>query len=127
MVSGGDGGAILGGGVFTVEIQELRNGRFSRRRYFSFAGGGLTFGLDAGATGPSDWVNFNSIRGATLEDFEGPGVILIGPGASLVYGISAGMTLFFTGAGTRCTLPWGGGWGLGAGFGSFYFGWWEMR
>jgi hypothetical protein len=127
MVSGGDGGAGVGGGLFTVEIQEMPGGRFGRRKYFTFGGVGLTFGLDAGATGPSGWVNFTSIRATCLEEFEGPGAMGIGPGAALIYGASAGMMLFFVNAAARVYLPWGGGWGLGAAFGSFYMGWWEMR
>jgi hypothetical protein len=127
MFSGGDGGAGIGGGVFTVEIQELRNGRFSRRRYFTFTGGGVTVGLDAGVTGPSDWVNFTSLQAARLEDFEGPGAMWVLPGVSLVYGFSGGMHLFFYNAKARCYLPWGWGWGAGATLTSFYFGWWEYR
>jgi hypothetical protein len=127
MVSGGDGGAGLGGGVFTVLIQELYSGRFSRQRYFTFTGGGVTVGLDAGATGPSDWVYFKSLQAATLEDFDGPGAIWALPGASLIYGVSAGMHLFFYSAKARCYMPWGTGWGAGATLTSFYFGWWELR
>lgn len=127
MVSGGDGGAGLGGGIFTVEIQEIPGGRYGRRKYFTFAGGGVTAGGAAGATGPSGWVNFTSLQAACLEDFEGGGAIWALPGAAIGYGFNAGMHLFFYSAKARCYMPWGGGWGLGATISSFYFGWWEMR
>jgi len=127
MISGGDGGAGIGGGVFTVEIQEMPGGRYGRRKYFTFAGGGLTAGGAAGSTGPSGWVNFTSLQAACLEDFEGGGAIWALPGAAVGVGISMGMHLFFTSAKARCYMPWGGGLGVGLTLSSFYFGWWEMR
>lgn len=127
MISGGDGGAGLGGGIFTIEIQEMPGGRFGRRKYFTFAGGGLTAGGAAGSTGPSGWVNFTSLQAACLEDFEGGGAIWALPGAAVGVGISMGMHLFFYSAKARCYMPWGGGLGVGLTLSSFYFGWWEMR
>jgi hypothetical protein len=127
MISGGDGGAGLGGGVFTVLIQELYGKRFSRQRYFTFTGGGITLGGTAGTAVKSDWVYFKSLEAANLEDFDGPGAIWALPGASLVYGFSTGMHLFFYSAKARCYMPWGFGWGAGVTVSNFYFGWWELR
>jgi hypothetical protein len=56
VVVGVDGGAGLGAGEFTIEIQELIHGRRGRRRYFTFVGGGLNIGFTVPPhqrTGPS--------------------------------------------------------------------------
>jgi hypothetical protein len=125
--SAGDGGVIVGGGVFTVEIQEMPGGRFGRRKYFTFVGGGLTIGIEACATGKSDWVSFKSRQPACLEDFEGSGAIWVLLGAGLGISYSFGTHFIFNNANARCVMPSGWGWGVGAGITSFYVGWWEMR
>jgi hypothetical protein len=132
--------AVYGGGVITVEIQEIfrdsfwspSSQRFGRKKYYTFAGGGLSVGLKGGATLASDWKEFGVPVLATVDDFEGVGGITAFPGASLLLAsLSLGMlfefknpypvSIYLNTSGTGLTS------GLGATIFSQYAGWWEGR
>lgn len=137
LISEGDGGAGLGGGVFTFEIIELADssndllshGQFGEQRYFTFTGGGLTIGLTATSGVLTDWEYFRSPEPLNVEDFEGPGAIMPLFSYGLGPGYSAGTQLFFVNrkTQTRVSMQKGFAWTAGINFVSFYFGWWEMR
>ena len=129
VVAGGDFSYLLiGVSSLTVEIEELRNGGSGARRYFTFAGVGPTLGLKlpASASGLSDWQTFRTIRARLIEDFAGPGMIMVPPTLGLGKSLSfLPMQLIFVNAG-RCSLN-AASTGLGVTVASAIMGFWTMR
>ena len=124
MLSGGEGGEGVGGGVYTFEIEALDGPRGSAM--YTFAGGGLTGGAPAGGYGPSDWSDFTTTVPRTLSDFEGFGrIAAAGLFAGDGYGYSR--LVFYCNDGETQVVE-GVGYGTGvAGGASWFHGWWEMR
>jgi hypothetical protein len=95
--------AVYGGGVFTVQIQEMFPEGPGRKKYYTFLGGGPAIGfkhikiisaLKSGINILSDWKEFTLPVPATVDDFEGGGCIAQAPGVSLVV-ISASFGMWF--------------------------------
>ena len=129
VVLGGDVSYLLiGFSALTVEVQELRDGGPGARRYFSFVGIGPTLGLKlpGSASGPSDWQTFRTIRARLIEDFAGPGMIMVPPTLGVGKSLSfLPMQLIFVNAG-RCSFN-AASTGLGITVASAIMGYWTMR
>jgi outer membrane protein OmpA-like peptidoglycan-associated protein len=124
MISGGEGGEVVGGGMYTFEIKENRPGGNSVM--YTFTGIGITGGMPAGAYGPSTWSDFTTAEPMRLEDFEGGGRIAA---AGVYIGGGGGLSVlvFYCGDLPEVQVE-GFGAGTGAAAGASWFhGWWELR
>lgn len=124
MISGGEGGEAVGGGIYTYEIEE--RGRGGRNMQITFTGGGITGGAPAGGYGPSPWSYFTTTVPRRLEEFEGAGRIAAG---GVYVGVGGGWSklVFYCDDGIpQIVEGFGVGTGLAAGV-SWFHGWWELR
>jgi outer membrane protein OmpA-like peptidoglycan-associated protein len=117
VVGSAGGGVVIGVGFGGLEIVDTTN---NRRLYYRYAGLGVSAGL-SGASGISDWIEFNTSVPIRVEDFEGP-VFHTAGGAALGRGPMVETFRIFgpTIPGADVVLLeyvgiWEEGWALGAG------------
>lgn len=128
MIVGGEGGEVVGGGVYTYELEE--RGKGGRNKYITFTGGGLIAGvpkIPGGGYGPSPWSYFTTSVPRQLEDFEGYGRIAA---AGIYFGKRGwGWTtlVFVCNDGIQQVVEgFGEGTGLNIGI-NWFHGWWKLR
>ena len=123
MISGGDGGEIVGGGVYTFELEAPKTGH---SRMITFTGAGITGGLPANLHGPSSWSDFVATEPLLLDEFEGGGRIA-SAGAAVGAGGGFSVLIFYCGdRPTQKVEGIGASSGVAAGA-SWFHGWWEIR
>lgn len=123
MIAGGEGGEVVGAGVYTFEIQSNTT---SESGFLTFKGAGPTAGLPAGGLGPSEWTDFTTTVPMKLTDFQGRGAIgsigaYVGGGGSMT-----GLAFFCGDLPTQTVDASGFGSG-GSASGSVFVGVWTLQ
>jgi len=105
---------VAGLDVSSFQFEEVGpNGRSATLR---FAGGGGSVGIEAGATGPGTWTDFDTPKPTRMESFDGVPGSIGGGGAYLVVGAGYTVYTFVLPGGSVVTAKsWGAGFGLGGG------------
>jgi outer membrane protein OmpA-like peptidoglycan-associated protein len=124
ILSGGEGGEVVGGGAYSFQLRE--NGPGGRSGIATFVGGGLTGGAPAGGFGPGSWSEFTTNVPMRLEDFEGGGRIA---SAGVFVGGGGGLATLVFYCGDKPTqkvegLGFGSGLAAGA---SWFHGYWSIQ
>jgi outer membrane protein OmpA-like peptidoglycan-associated protein len=89
LIAGGEGGELVGAGVFTFSLQEIGFGG-GREKVILFVGAGPTLGAPAGGYGPSSPSYFSTPLKYRIEDFGGAGAMF----AAGVFGINPVSTVY---------------------------------
>ena len=112
-IAAGGGGFILGGKFITFEIERIATGK---RQYYSYLGGGASFGFVTSGSGPSSWTEFVVRESGLIEQSFSGYVILKSATAKVGVGGGGFVLDWITGAAKAEEIP-GIGWETGAAFG----------